>query len=467
MPSLKYLVGEEEVTFPLSGNTVTIGRGDQCVLRLNDNNCSRVHCQLRRSSDGYEIVDLESRNGTLVNGASVKEVLLNDGDKVLLGSTRLTYVEGDAEATLGSFAAMEGVESPAEQTIATAPRKKPARKAEPKPEPKLAGDDVALAKQLQQGRKVILAELEKIIVGQKDVVEQVLYALLAKGHCLLIGVPGLAKTLLVSSLASVLDLKFRRIQFTPDLMPSDITGTRVIEEDQTTGKREFRFVKGPIFANILLADEINRTPPKTQAALLEAMQEKRVTVGGVTYQLEEPFLVLATQNPIEQEGTYPLPEAQLDRFMFSVVLDYPTDAEEVEIYRSTTKESSPDLKIVVTEEHLLQFQRVVRRVPLSDYLAEYVQAIVRTSRPKHPDAPQFIREYVGWGAGPRAGQNIILGAKARAICNGRFNVLVDDIKSIAPAVLRHRVIVNFNAQAEGIDSDEIIRRILDTCKEPK
>jgi len=241
----------------------------------------------------------------------------------------------------------------------------------------------------------------------------------------------------------------------------------VIEEDQTSGKREFRFVKGPIFANILLADEINRTPPKTQAALLEAMQEKRVTSGGVTYQLEEPFLVLATQNPIEQEGTYPLPEAQLDRFMFSVVLDYPTDEEEVEIYRSTTTGTSPELKIVVGEEHLLQFQRVVRRVPLSDYLAEYVQAIVRMSRPKHPNAPQFIRDYVGWGAGPRAGQNIILGAKARAICSGRFNVLVEDIKSVAPAVLRHRIIVNFNAQAEGVDSDEIVRRILDTCKEPK
>ena len=457
------MVGDEEVVFPLSGNTVTIGRGDQCVLRLNDNNCSRVHCQLRRSSDGYEIVDLESRNGTLVNGASVKEALLSEGDRILLGSTRMTYVESDAEVTPGSFTATGGAEPSAEQTLVSPPRKKPVRK----PEPKLAGDDVALAKQLQEGRKTILAELEKVIIGQKEVVEQVLYALLAKGHCLLIGVPGLAKTMLVSCLASVLDLKFRRIQFTPDLMPSDITGTRVIEEDQTTGKREFRFVKGPVFANILLADEINRTPPKTQAALLEAMQEKRVTVGGVTYQLEEPFLVLATQNPIEQEGTYPLPEAQLDRFMFSVVLDYPTDAEEVEIYRSTTKESSPELKIVVTEEHLLQFQRVVRRVPLSDYLAEYVQAIVRTSRPKHPDAPQFIREYVAWGAGPRAGQNIILGAKARAICSGRFNVLVDDIKSVAPAVLRHRIIVNFNAQAEGVDSDEIVRRILDTCKEPK
>ena len=463
MPVLKFLSDNKEVVFPLTANSVSIGRGGQADLRLQDNNSSRLHCQLRKSTDGYEVVDLESRNGTSVNGQTVKDALLKNGDVIVVGSSRLTYLEEEAAPTPEAVKALAEAEPSPDKTLAGPPPKK----APPKVQTKPAGDDVQLVKELRKGREAILNELGKIIVGQKEIVDQVLLALLAKGHCLLIGVPGLAKTLLVSCLASVLDLRFRRIQFTPDLMPSDITGTRVIEEDQTTGKREFRFVKGPIFANILLADEINRTPPKTQAALLEAMQEKRVTVGGVTYELEEPFLVLATQNPIEQEGTYPLPEAQLDRFMFSVALDYPKDEEEVQIYQSTTSSSSPDLDIVISEDQLLQFQRIVRKVPLSEHVAAYVQEIVRTTRPARPNVPEFIREYVAWGAGPRAGQNIILGAKTRAICNGRFNVLVEDVKAVCPPVLRHRVLVNFNAQAEGIDSDEIVKRILETCKEPK
>ncbi|MDA0838760.1 MAG: MoxR family ATPase [Planctomycetota bacterium] len=323
------------------------------------------------------------------------------------------------------------------------------------------------AEDLRQGKDKILAELRKVIVGQNNVVEEVLLSILSKGHCLLVGVPGLAKTLLVKSIASTLDLNYSRIQFTPDLMPSDITGTRVIEEDHTTGRREFVFVKGPLFANIVLADEINRTPPKTQAALLEAMQELHITSGVEQFVLEPPFFVLATQNPIEQEGTYPLPEAQLDRFMFNIMVDYPEDHEEVEIYRRTTVLAEEHVNPVIDGPTILKLQAIVRQVPVSDYLLSYVQNLVRATRPGREDAPDFVKEYISWGAGPRAGQYLIVGAKARALTHGRLNVSPEDVSAIAHPVMRHRIGLNFNAEAEGIGTDEIINRLLETVRPPE
>jgi MoxR-like ATPase len=288
---------------------------------------------------------------------------------------------------------------------------------------------------------------------------------LSAGHCLLVGVPGLAKTLLISTLAQALNLKFSRIQFTPDLMPSDITGTDIIEEDRTTGKRGFRFVKGPVFANIILADEINRTPPKTQAALLQAMQEHEVTAAGETYKLDEPFFVLATQNPIEQEGTYPLPEAQLDRFMFNVYIDYPSEAEEHEIVKTTTAILSYDLDRILGAEDIIGFQQLVRRVPVSDHLVEYAVDLVRATRPPEKGAPDFIKNWVNWGAGPRASQYLILAAKTKAILDGRPTPGPEDVRFAAYPVLRHRIVTSFNAEADGVDTLEIIKRILERVKE--
>jgi len=303
-------------------------------------------------------------------------------------------------------------------------------------------------------------EIGKAIIGQSEVVEQLFIALLSRGHALLVGVPGLAKTLLIKSLAEVLDLSFSRIQFTPDLMPSDITGTDIIEEDHSTGKREFRFVRGPIFANIVLADEINRTPPKTQAALLEAMQEHRVTAGVESYVLEEPFFVLATQNPIEQEGTYPLPEAQLDRFMLNLKVDYPSAEEEREIVRQTTSASETELGTVISREEIIDYQGLIRRVPVAENVVNYAVSLVGQTRPGNPDTPDFINNWVGWGAGPRASQYLILGAKTLAALNGEPTPSIEDVRKIAPPVLRHRVLTNFNAEADGVSVDDIINKLL-------
>ena len=303
-------------------------------------------------------------------------------------------------------------------------------------------------------------EISKIIIGQDEVVEQLVIALLARGHALLVGVPGLAKTLLIKSLAEVLDLSFSRIQFTPDLMPSDITGTDIIEEDHTTGKREFRFVRGPVFANIVLADEINRTPPKTQAALLEAMQEHRVTAGVHSYVLEEPFFVLATQNPIEQEGTYPLPEAQLDRFMFNLRVEYPSAAEEEQIVMQTTSAHSASLGKVLGQAEILEYQNLVRQVPVAQNVVSYAVELVGKTRPHSDGAPDFINNWVGWGAGPRASQYLILGAKTRAALKGDPTPSIEDVQAVALPVLRHRVLTNFNAEADGVSVDDIIRRLL-------
>ncbi|MEK6269912.1 MAG: AAA family ATPase [Planctomycetales bacterium] len=323
-------------------------------------------------------------------------------------------------------------------------------------------EDLQAVEQLNQAYQRITSELSKVIVGQQHVIEELLIALFARGHCLLVGVPGLAKTLLIHTLADTLSLKFNRIQFTPDLMPSDITGTEVIQEDKTSGTRELRFLEGPVFANVILADEINRTPPKTQAALLEAMQEHQVTIGGERRVLEEPFFVLATQNPIEQEGTYPLPEAQLDRFMFNVLVDYPEEEEELEIVRRTTADHSAQVEATLSGDEIHELSQVVRRVPIADHVARYALQLARSTRREKGSVPAFVQDYVTWGAGPRATQYLVLGGKARAILHGRYYVDVEDIRAVAPAVLRHRILTNFNAEAEGITPDVIVQKLIET-----
>lgn len=321
-------------------------------------------------------------------------------------------------------------------------------------------------RRIGQAKELLHREVHKVIIGQDEMIEQMMICIFARGHCLTIGVPGLAKTLTVSTLAKALHLKFSRIQFTPDLMPSDITGTEIIDVDPASGKRTFRFVQGPVFANIVLADEINRTPPKTQAALLQAMQEYEVTSAGKTYPLELPFFVMATQNPIEQEGTYPLPEAQLDRFMLSINIGYPTRNEEREIVMATTQTARHEIQPVLTGRDILWIQQLVRQVPASQHMVDYAVDLVRATRPKEPPSPDFVKNWLAWGAGPRAAQNLILTAKARALLHGRYAVTADDIRAMAFPVLRHRIFTNFNADAEGVDVDQVIERLLETVSEP-
>jgi MoxR-like ATPase len=322
--------------------------------------------------------------------------------------------------------------------------------------PRSLGD---VLQEFSQHRRLMQEELQKVIIGQAEVIEQIFAAVFTRGHCLLVGVPGLAKTLMVSTLARILDIQFKRIQFTPDLMPSDITGTNVLEEDDK-GRRNFRFVEGPIFTNILLADEINRTPPKTQAALLQAMQEREVTVGQTTYPLPEPFFTIATQNPIEQEGTYPLPEAQLDRFMFNIKVDYPNPEEEERILTSTTRSEKVEVRKVLSGKAILNLQKLVGSVAVSQYVVQYVARLVRATRPKDKSAPQFVRDLVDWGAGPRAGIFLIQGGKALAAMDGRFSVAIEDVQKVAIPVLRHRVSTNFQAQAEGMTNEALIERLI-------
>jgi MoxR-like ATPase len=330
-----------------------------------------------------------------------------------------------------------------------------------------SADDIALADKMKVGRQQIINELGKRIIGQSDVIELILLSLFVGGNSLIVGVPGLAKTLLIATLAKVLELKFNRIQFTPDLMPSDITGTDIINEDAATGRRQMVFAPGPIFANIVLADEINRTPPKTQSALLEAMQEHRVTIQGRTYELTEPFFVFATQNPIELEGTYPLPEAQLDRFMFHIIIEHPPEDEEFDVVRATTAIIDPHFQQPVNGADLVAFQRLVRRVPVADAVMRYALSIVRTSRPKSKQAPDGVKKFVAFGASVRAAQYLVLGAKARALTQGRYHVSFEDIRTLAHPVLRHRVLTNFRAESEGITSDSIIDELLTAVPVPK
>jgi MoxR-like ATPase len=328
----------------------------------------------------------------------------------------------------------------------------------------VSSKDLSIIAEVKAAHETIVREVSKVIVGQSQVINELLISLLARGHCLLIGVPGLAKTLLISTLARVLQLKFNRIQFTPDLMPSDITGTEIIEEDTSTGRKAFKFVRGPVFANIVLADEINRTPPKTQAALLQAMQEHEVSAAGETHKLEEPFFVLATQNPIEQEGTYPLPEAQLDRFMFNLWVNYPSLDEEKQIVKTTTGGREASLKVVLDAAQIIELQKLVREVPVADNVVDYAVNLVRQTRPNENGAPQFIKDWISWGAGPRASQYLILGAKTRAILDGRPTPDIDDVRAVARPVLRHRLVTNFNADAEGVDAIKIIERLMEDGK---
>ncbi|MCH8029380.1 MAG: MoxR family ATPase [Candidatus Dadabacteria bacterium] len=325
-------------------------------------------------------------------------------------------------------------------------------------------EDAAKVEQLAGIREEIIGEISKVIIGQKGVVELLLNSLLSQGHSLFVGVPGLAKTLLVSTLSRVLKLRFNRVQFTPDLMPSDIIGSEVLDRDPDSGKRLFRFIHGPIFCNLLLADEINRSSPKTQAALLQAMQELKVTVGGETHTLSPPFHVMATQNPIEQEGTYPLPEAELDRFMFQIDVDYPSMEEEVEIVKTTTSSFEPDLKVVLDARQIMDYQGLVRRVPVPDHVAEFAVTVARSTRPHEDIAPEVVKKWVSWGVGPRASQFLLLGSKARAILDGRYAPGVDDVRALAPAVLKHRIVINFRGEAEGIKADRIITEILNRLR---
>jgi MoxR-like ATPase len=333
-------------------------------------------------------------------------------------------------------------------------------------EPVTGQDDLARLKRLREAFDSIRSEVGRIVIGQDAVIEELLISVFSRGHCILVGVPGLAKTLLVSTLSRILDLSFKRIQFTPDLMPADITGTEIIQEDPLTRERKFVFLQGPLFANMILADEINRTPPKTQAALLEAMQEHKVTVGGQSHRLAEPFFVLATQNPIEQEGTYPLPEAQLDRFMFMVIVGYPSAAEELAIMKATTGGQHVDLKASLTGEDIIGLQDIVRRIPVGDHVFQYAAALARSTRPNEAEAPAFVKECVSWGAGPRASQYLVLGAKARAALYGRFYATTEDVAAIALPVLRHRILTNYQATDAGLNPDKVVQRLLETIPKP-
>jgi len=326
-------------------------------------------------------------------------------------------------------------------------------------------DDLALVKRMQDGRDQIVAEIKKVIIGQDEIIDELLIALFAGGHCLITGVPGLAKTLLIKTVADILQVDFSRIQFTPDLMPSDVVGSEIVEEQD--GRRTLKFVKGPIFTNILLADEINRTPPKTQSSLLEAMEERQVTAAGITYPMSKPFFVLATQNPIELEGTYPLPEAQLDRFMFKIELGYLSEEDEITVVANTTQTNDTQLSHPLSGEDILEFQRIARQVPAAQAVIKYAVQLVHASRPQSPNAPDFIKDWVSWGAGIRASQNLVLGGKVRALLRGRYNVSFGDIRALAPSVLRHRVLLNFHAEAERITTDEVVRRLLEAVPEPK
>ena len=420
----------------LTAKSYKLGRKRDLDLPLEDGMISGEHAELRFTNGAWTIVDLGSSNGTWLNEAKVSTAPLSTGDLVQVGGSTFIYFAESAPASGASSV------------------------------PAASSDELALVEQMRDRADQIRREVGKVIVGQIDVLDQVLMCILANGHALLIGLPGMAKTLMVRTIAQVLNLKFKRVQFTPDLMPGDIIGTDVLETNVATGEKEFRFIRGPIFCNLLLADEINRTPPKTQAALLEAMQEKMVTAGNTSYTLEEPFFVLATQNPIEQEGTYPLPEAQLDRFMFNIWVDYPLPHEEEEILRATTGGKRIEPQPVLTQAEVLHLQAVVRKVPVSDHVIKYVTRLVGATRPQNADAPEVTKTYVSTGAGPRAGQYLILAAKAMAILEGRIHVSCADIRRAAPPVLRHRILTNFAADSEGLTPLAIVKKLIEQVPEP-
>jgi len=433
----------------LNGEPLIIGSDPLSHVVVADPAVLPHHAYLARDEAGWHVSAYDAAAPLNSGNRPITDLPLENGTRFSIGNAQFEFAaEGAAP------------ESPAvPESRAT-------------PEPRHEGEDPILdnpeasVAQLHEAMKRIRGQMARVVIGQADVVNQILVALFGRGHCLLVGTPGLAKTLMARTLAESLELQCKRVQFTPDLMPADITGTQVLEQDPATSARHFRFKQGPIFTNLLLADEINRTPPKTQAALLEAMQERRVTISGESYDLPRPFFVIATQNPIEQEGTYPLPEAQLDRFMFSVRVGYPNAAEEERIIMETTQDASQEVDRVLGAAPLLSFQHLVRKTPVSRHVGAYVTRLVRATRPDAPDALDFVKNWVRWGAGPRAGQYLILAAKSHALLQGRLNVSCDDVRSYVLPVLRHRVLCNFAAASEGVDSDEIVRRLVEAVPEP-
>jgi MoxR-like ATPase len=494
MPAIVYKFQDQEHRFPLKDLT-SIGRSGDNDVCVPSDSISGLHAVITRNGDGFQLEDTGSSNGIVVKGKRVLSCLLHDGSVFALGDIEFVFTLMDAEPAVEEAPAP--VESAVEKLVAPpdqipvpipAPTAVPPAIATPAPEPApmSAPEPVPVVAQapaptpvpaLEQSQEVIarfekarervLGEIGKVIIGQRDVLNQILVALFARGHCLLIGVPGLAKTLMVRTLGRAVDLDSRRIQFTPDLMPSDITGTDILEEDSVTGKRAFRFHRGPIFSNLLLADEINRTPPKTQAALLEAMQEHRVTLSGTSYDLPNPFMVLATQNPIEQEGTYPLPEAQLDRFMFCIHLAYPTAQEEQQVILDTTRDATAAVNPVLGAAQVLELQQLVRQVPVSQHVALYAMNLVRATRPNDADSLDFVNRWVNWGAGTRAGQYLLLAAKTHVLLQGRFSVSCADVREYALPVLRHRIFPTFTAASEGVNTDQIVKKIVAAVKEPQ
>jgi MoxR-like ATPase len=455
--------GDQLLTELVNSQAYLIGRNDDCTICIPDDSISGHHAQLTPTEQGWVLEDLGSSNGTSVNGQPIGQVLLVNGSQILLGSQIVLLFSDDVAAEAPAAEAAPEPEAVQEPEPAAQSEKKP------KHNLKVQGaseEDIKLVKAMSVRSDKIRAEVAKVIIGQVDVIDQVMMVIIAGGHGLLVGMPGMAKTTLCSTIAKVLDMEFRRVQFTPDLMPTDITGTEILEHDPVTDKKSFRFIKGPIFTNMLLADEINRTPPKTQASLLEAMQEKCVTVGNQTYKLDAPFFVLATQNPIEQEGTYPLPEAQQDRFMFNLWVDYPKEDEEETVVKATTVAKSETPNKVITKEELLQLQAVVRKIPVSDHVIKYAVRLVRATRPHDEKSPDFIKKYVSNGAGPRAGQFLVLAAKARAVLEGRIHVSCADVVKAALPVLRHRILANFAADSEGISTSDLVARLVKTIEQP-
>ncbi|MFA6630781.1 MAG: AAA family ATPase [Kiritimatiellia bacterium] len=432
-----------------------IGRSEDCSICIPVEAISSRHAQLTPGDEGWILEDLNSSNGTTVNGQTLGKAILASGCQIILGGqVVLLFIEEPAAEQASEPTATE-----AQQPAAKKGRR----------ELKVQGaseEDLKLVKAMSLRSEKIRAEIAKVIIGQVDIIDQVMMVIIAGGHGLLVGMPGMAKTTLCATIAKVLDMEFKRVQFTPDLMPTDITGTEILEHDPVTDKKSFRFIKGPIFTNMLLADEINRTPPKTQASLLEAMQEKCVTVGNQTYKLDAPFFVLATQNPIEQEGTYPLPEAQQDRFMFNLWVDYPKEDEEETVVKATTVAKSEQPQKVITKDELLQLQAVVRKIPVSDHVIKYAVRLVRATRPQDEKSPDFIKKYVSNGAGPRAGQFLVMAAKARAVLEGRIHVSCSDVVKAAVPVLRHRIIANFAADSEGLSTTAIVERLLKAVEQP-
>jgi MoxR-like ATPase len=447
----------------LAAPPVTIGRADDNrIVLAPETGASRHHAELTENDGVWSVSDLGSMNGTYVNGEQIEwPRVLHLGDQIKIAGNMMVFEDANASPDTTTTPNLQGQPPPVlRSTGSTAARELGLAHAE------VAKETAAQLKVLVPRLESVVTEIGKAIVGQKPILHSLMLALMSRGHVLMIGLPGLAKTLMIRTLAEVLDLRFRRIQFTPDLMPTDITGTDVLEVDEATGRKNYRFIRGPVFTNILLADEINRTPPKTQAALLEAMQEHHVTASGETYPLAPPFFVLATQNPLEQEGTYPLPEAQLDRFMFSLRVDYPSEAEEEEIAASTTSDRTVELSKRMSGEDILQLQKLVRRLPVSPHVVKYATRLARATRPGDPRAPEAVRKWIHCGAGPRATQYLLLAAKAEAVMRGSLVVNCADVRLAALPVLRHRMFTNFTADSEGIDADAIIASVLKEVQEP-